>query len=140
MKKIKLSFVLATAILFAFTACKKEAGEGGNSTITGRVKVLDYDYKIVDGDWEWVLTKEFYAPEERVYIIYGEDTIHSDDMRTNPDGYYRFEWLRKGTYTIFAYSDDITGTIASGQLPVEVKVEIKENKEEVIAPEIVIID
>lgn len=140
MKKTKLSFVLTMAILFAFTACKKEAGEGGNSTITGRVKVLDYDYDLVNGDWIWDKKREYYAPDERVYIIYGEDTIHSDDMRTNPDGYYRFEWLRKGTYTIFTYSDDTTGTIASGQLSVEVEVEIKNNKEEVLAPEIVIID
>ena len=138
MKKIKLYFVLAA--LFAFTACKKEPGEGGTSTITGRVKTLDYDYNLVSGDWTWVKTREYYAPDERVYIIYGDDTIHSDDTRTNPDGYYKFEWLRKGKYTIFAYSDDTTGTVVSGQSPVKATVEIKENKEEIPAPEIVIIN
>jgi len=141
MKNIKLSFVLVTAIMFAFTACEKEPGEGGTSTITGRVQVQDYDYGLVNGNWMWVKDGEYFAPDERVYIIYGEeDTIHSDDMRTNPEGYYRFQWLRKGNYTIFAYSDDTTGNVVSGVLPVEIKVEIKEKKEQVIAPDIVILN
>ena len=141
MENLKLPFVFVTAILFAFTACEKEPGDGGTSTITGRVKALDYDYGLDNGDWKWVKNREYFAPDAKVYIIYGEeDTIHSDDMRTNPDGYYRFQWLRKGNYTIFAYSDDTTGNVVSGELPVEIKVEIKEKKEEVIAPDIVILN
>ncbi|MBN4051492.1 hypothetical protein JYU16_01630 [bacterium AH-315-M05] len=149
MKNLKLLFVLIAAILFTFTSCKKEPGEGGNSTIIGRVKVLDYDYGYYDGKCRWVKTREYYAPDERVYIIYGEDTIHSDDFRTNPDGYYRFEWLQKGIYTIFVYSDDTIQTSLNISncttynemvLPVKVNIEIKKNKEEVIAQEIVIIN
>ena len=140
MKKLKLLFILIAATLFAFTACKKEPGEGGNSTIMGRVKVLDYDYGYSNGKCRWVKTREYYAPDERVYIIYGEDTIHSDDIRTNPDGYYRFEWLRKGTYTLFAYSEDTTGNVVSGEFPVKVTIEITKKKQEVIVPEIIVID
>ena len=78
-------------------SCAKEPGIGGRGVIKGKLFIRDF----VDGDLE----AEYYAPEERVYIIYGDDEVYNDMMRTHFDGSYRFEYLRTGTYTIFAYSD-----------------------------------
>ncbi|MBW8050761.1 MAG: hypothetical protein FVQ77_10595 [Cytophagales bacterium] len=134
-----LSLLLIIAALFVFNSCKKEPGEGGTSMIQGRVKVLDYHHSLINGEWKWVKKDEYYVAEERVYIIYGDDNIYSTDFRTDPDGYYRFQWLRKGTYTLFAYSQDTTGNYVSGIYPVEIKLEITKNKQTVNAPDIVII-
>ena len=139
MKKTILILVLITGAMCVFTTCKKEPGEGGTSMIQGRVKVLDYHHSVINGEWKWVKNDEYYVAEERVHIIYGDDDIYSDDFRTDPDGYYRFQWLRKGTYTLFAYSDDTTGNNVSGIYPVEIKLKITKNKQTVNAPDIVII-
>jgi hypothetical protein len=47
------------------------------------------------------------AVGERVYIIYSDnedDPVASKDVRTNPNGMYYFEYLRKGNYITYAYS------------------------------------
>ncbi len=82
----------------ALFACKQPAGEGGTSTIKGTVT---YAYEDTYG------TAKGSAPaaEERVYLVYGEDDIYSDDIRTHSDGVYQFKYLRKGNYTVFAYQD-----------------------------------
>ena len=144
MKKTILTLILITGTMCVFTTCKKEPGEGGTSTIKGRVKAVEYDFTTFGS---WVNKKEYYISEQRVYIIYGDNDIYDDDFRTGPDGYYQFKWLRKGEYTIFIYSVD---TIETGLnfkngiydeivYPVEVEVEITKNKKEVTAPEIVIV-
>ena len=91
-------------LFIAFTACEKPAGEGGTSTITGKIYAREYNSNYT------LLTAEYYAAKEDVYIIYGDDSIYSDDFKTNYDGSYEFKYLRKGKYTLFAYSDDSTFT------------------------------
>ena len=50
---------------------------------------------------------EYNVPDYDVYIIYGEeDNVYDDDMKTNYDGTFEFENLRKGTYRLFAYTLD----------------------------------
>lgn len=44
------------------------------------------------------------AAKEDVYIVYGNEPIYGDKMETGYDGYYRFKYLNKGTYKIFAYN------------------------------------
>jgi len=88
-------------LIILATACTKEAGEGGTATIVGKVYAYDYNAEMTN------LRTEYYAPDEDVYIIYGEDSIFSDRMRTNFDGSYRFKYLRPGEYTIYAYSKNI---------------------------------
>jgi len=44
---------------------------------------------------------------EDVYIIYGtQDNMYDDRTKTNYDGTFQFANLRKGSYRIFAYSQD----------------------------------
>jgi hypothetical protein len=72
-------------------------GEGGSSSISGKLFVRDFDS-------EGFLIQEYYAGEWAVYIIYGDEEIYSDRMDTHFDGGYKFSALYPGDYTIFAYS------------------------------------
>lgn len=118
-------------ILVCFSiGCKKIEGEGGSSTIIGKVYVEDYD---AFGE----LIAEYYEADEDVFIIYGEESnIYNDDFSTSHDGSYRFEYLTKGTYQIFAYQK--CAECPSGEEPVIKTVEIKDNNSTVVVPDLVI--
>ena len=133
--KHKNLVVYGSLLLFILvTSCEKPAGEGGTSTITGKVYAREYNSNYT------LLTAEYYAHKEDVYIIYGDDSIYSDDFETNYDGSYEFKYLRKGKYTLFAYSDDSTFTSASGKVVRMTEVEITKNNQVVEADVINIID
>lgn len=89
--------VIAIAFFAGLIACRKGAGEGGSSTIRG--KVIG-SYKDVFGN---IYT--FDAAKEDVYIIYDDADFYGDKVETSHDGSYQFKYLRKGSYTLFAYSD-----------------------------------
>lgn len=98
------STVMALMLLVGavgLSSCEKQAGEGGNSIIKGKIWVENYNGA---GN----LVSSYYGPEERVYIVYGDNTIHDDDTRTGPDGQYKFVGLQPGKYRVFAYSDCAT--------------------------------
>lgn len=136
MKRSSTLILFLLSIFFAFTgiSCEKTEGEGGTSTIMGRVKVKNYnsDFTIKFG--------EYYSAGEDVYIIYGNDSIYSDDFKTGIDGWYRFEYLNKGKYKIYAISADSTRTSPSGEVPVIKEVVIDDNNSTVIVDDIVIFD
>jgi hypothetical protein len=111
----------------ALLSCAKEAGEGGNSTIYG--KMIAYDYNA-----EFTQLKGIYpAADEDVFLIYGDDRSYTQRVRSNYDGIYEFKYLRPGDYTIYAYSKDSTLTLASGLYAVIIKVEITDKKQTVQA-------
>lgn len=132
MVRLKLLSVFFILVLF-ISFCEKEEGIGGTSEIKGKVYAFDYNAELT------VLKSEYYAPEEDVYIIYGDDEIYSDDFKTHFDGSYHFQYLREGKYTIFAYSKDLSRTSPSGLIPVKVEVEITGKNQTVEAEDIVII-
>ena len=116
MKKI----LLITAIASVFLACQKEAGKGGTSSIIGKVITYELSHFDVPGTNQRVDTLgHYYHADEEVYIIYGdEDNYYDDSYETSFDGSFRFENLRKGTYTVFIYSDcesDTTGLAVINQ-------------------------
>lgn len=121
---ISILILTITGIL----SCDKPAGEGGTSKITGKVYIRDYNSSFT------ILQDAFFAMEERIYIIYGDHTFYDDDIRTSYDGSYEFNYLRKGTYTIFAYSDDSTFTTPGGMFPVFRTVEITDDNQTVEVP------
>jgi hypothetical protein len=96
-KNISLIFII---LAIGISSCKKPAGEGGNSTITGKVHVKDYNSTFT------VLNSEYDGPDLDVYIIYGDDATYGNKTKTNPDGIYEFKYLRPGKYRIYAYSKD----------------------------------
>jgi hypothetical protein len=132
-KKILLLTVLVLAAAPGIlTSCAKDPGEGGNSSITGKVLVHQYNYDFT------VLLDEYWAADADVYIIYGDGVTDDDRLRAGPDGDFRFQFLRKGNYQIYVYSDDSTMTSASGTIALYRNVEITKNKQTVDAGTIVI--
>ena len=132
MKNLFFELVIFLALFFAVSGCKKEAGEGGNSSISGKVYVRDYNTTFI------VLQYEYYGPDVDVYIIYGDDKSYSERIRTSYDGTYEFKYLRPGKYHIYAYSKDST-LQTSSEIAKLVDVEISDKKQEVTAPLITIL-
>ena len=85
------------------SGCKKE-GEGGTATITGGFMP---SIITVNGQNKG----EYYAPGVNVYIVYGNDSLYNDKFETGLGGWYRFDYLREGTYTVYAFSRDSTQRI-----------------------------
>lgn len=134
-KYMRLFYSLVFLISISLSSCEKVEGPGGTSSIAGKVWVKDYTTDFA------VLKAEYWAEEEDIYIIYGSDTIHSDRNRTNFDGSYKFKYLNKGTYTLYAYSRD-SSTInpsSSGRIPIKVQLTIDESGNDYIAPMLTIL-
>ena len=129
MNRIGVIIIMAL-ILGIFNSCKKEEGEGGKATIEGKLYNNLYDH---NGKF---LKKEE-AREDDVFIIYGDNAVYDDQMDSDNAGSYRFQYLRKGNYTVFAYSD--CNTCPSGKESVQVQVEIKDKKEVVMAADLEVV-
>jgi len=131
MKKNLLILLVAFLPAVFFSSCKKEAGEGGTSSIYGKIMVRDYNSTYT------VLEEEYYGQDIDVYIIYGDDKTYSERIRSNYDGVYEFKYLRKGIYHVYAYSEDST-LQTNAMIPVIRDIEITKNNEEVEATDIII--
>lgn len=95
---MKIIFFSAVFI-FMLAACTKEPGQGGTSSINGKVQVYNINSF---GD---TIGEPFYGMDEDVFIIYGDnDETYDDKFATSFDGSFRFDYLTPGTYTLFAYS------------------------------------
>jgi hypothetical protein len=128
LKRLKSFGVLCA--LFMIFSCTKEAGEGGSSTISGKLIAQKYN---AFGE----LIEEYDLADERVYIIYGESSnVYDDNMRSSFDGSYRFDFLRKGKYRIFVYSK--CPTCPGGEEALIEEVEITRNKEKIVIPTFVV--
>ncbi len=129
--QLKIQFTLLAFILLFFGSCTKEAGEGGSSTLKGRI----YGYDI---NTSGIVTDSAAVQDARVYISYGDNTTVDDDTRSSYTGEYAFRGLRKGTYTIFVYSQ--CNDCPFNQEVKKQVVEITEANQEVLVPDIVIFD
>ena len=120
------NLILLIAITIVFAACTKEAGEGGTSVIQGQVYKIYTFQNSTTGEID-TLYFQLDAGKD-VFIIYSDDetAIYDDEFETDYNGRYRFEFLRKGDYTIYTYSDssDVNTTY---DYPVFRHIEIKEN-------------
>jgi len=125
-----ISLVILGLVAFS---CKKEEGIGGKSAIKGRVIVRQYNTNFTE------LIEQYYAPDEDVFIIYGDDEVYGDKVTTNYDGTYEFEFLREGSYSIYAYSEDSANYPTKHMIPVIVNAKTSGKKETVEAKNIVIL-
>lgn len=109
--------------LLSIYACQKEPGFGGNSTITGRLVLENYniDYSI--------LRQSYHPVGKEVYILFGENSAYGDKVRTDNKGFFEFEKLTRGTYTIYTYSKDSSRKAPSGYIPIKKTIEITKSRE-----------
>ncbi|MBK7753955.1 MAG: carboxypeptidase regulatory-like domain-containing protein [Flavobacteriales bacterium] len=119
---------LAISVPLLFSGCSKEPGEGGKALIRGTVYAMEYN----DNTGQ-PTGNEFYVPEYRVYIRYGDGDFYDDDTRTGPNGEFELRWLRPGSYTVFTYSE-CPEDCDSGVELVSRIVEINKKKDEVTVP------
>jgi hypothetical protein len=125
-----ISLVISSTVLIS---CKKDEGIGGTSSIKGKVVIRQYNSNFTE------LIEQFYATDEEVFIIYGDDPVYGDKVTTNYDGTYEFSYLREGKYKIYAYSKDSANYPTKHLIPVIVNVDISAKKENVGAKDIVIL-
>ena len=130
MRKVILSLTIII-VTIGFISCEKQAGEGGNSSIYGKIYVKDYNGTFT------ILQDEYYGPDIEVYIIYGDDRSYSNRERTCYNGTYEFKYLRPGKYRIYAYSKDST-LQTTAEIPVIRDIEITKKKQEVEVPDLII--
>ena len=95
---MRITLIVGAIGLLLLSSCRKEPGEGGRAEIRG----LLYEQRYVNGQPSG---DAYPLADTRVYIIYGDGAYHDDDTRTGPNGEFRFAWLRKGDYRLYAISE-----------------------------------
>lgn len=127
------------AALFAFVSCKKEAGDGGNSSIKGKIT---RELRVVLNNPATV-TGTYPAADVDVYIIYDNHVSPDERVQTNYDGEYEFLYLRPGKYTVYAFSKD-TNAVAvpwdEDHMTVLQELEITDGNQQVLAADMTIYD
>ena len=104
MKKTVNYLLVLLVMAMLLPGCNKGPGEGGTGTVQGFVKLVHHP------DNDYTLTPDtMVAAKTDVFIIYGDEAYFGDDVETNAEGMYQFEYLRPGDYTVFAYSTLPTG-------------------------------
>jgi len=95
-------FILSLFIICI--SCQKAEGIGGKSSIKGVVMIHDYNADFTN------LKTIYPAKAEDVYLVYGENnTFYNDKIETHLNGVFEFNFLQKGTYSIYTYSKDKLG-------------------------------
>lgn len=105
MKKLCLLFIAFGLLLSSFSSCNNEAGEGGTGTVQGYVKLVHHPDDNYQLDVDTIV-----AAKTDVFIVYGNEEFNGDDVETDSKGFYRFEYLTPGEYTVYSYS-----TLPSGE-------------------------
>ncbi|MES2593603.1 MAG: hypothetical protein V4608_17090 [Bacteroidota bacterium] len=124
MKKLISYFIIVITVTIC--SCKKQAGEGGSSTIKGTINIEEWNSTFTIHD----VTKDRLGADVDVYIVYGDDITYGNKLKSSPDGIFEFKYLRKGVYTVYAYSKDPS---PDGKVAVKIKAEITGKKQTVDA-------
>jgi hypothetical protein len=128
---MKITQYLFLALLLGLFGCEKEPGEGGTSSIRGKV---EKEYRIVLSNaatYQYTVD----AADEEIYIIYGDNVSPDDKVMTNFEGEFEFKNLRKGKYTIYVYSKDNSGIagVDIERMVVKQEIEISDKGEDIEA-------
>lgn len=115
--------LLTLCIITLLLGCSKQAGEGGKSTVKGKILVEDWNnaFTIKNGEYPGL--------DVDVFIIYGDNVSYNDKTRANYNGEFEFKYLRKGKYTIYVITKDKTLQSASGEKSIIINFELTEKKE-----------
>lgn len=132
------TYIIAVVSTFFFMGCSKQPGEGGLASIKGSVTK---ELRLVLTNPETVVSS-FPAPDEDVWVVFGDNTSPDERYRTNYDGEFEIRFLKRGDYTVYVYSDDTTGSqnTSPNRMPIIREVTIDGRKEVVDLGEIIIYD
>lgn len=128
-KRTKNILILAFSMLVI--SCSKEPGFGGLSTISGKVWATDITPN------SQIIQDEGYTANIKVVIAVENSGMILDEVRTDLNGSYKFEELRKGVYQIWTFTD--CDSCRNNEAPIIQRVEIKQRKEEIALPDFKII-
>ncbi|MFM2201090.1 MAG: hypothetical protein RL040_290 [Bacteroidota bacterium] len=136
MKLQKLILIFVS--ILAIASCKKEAGDGGNSSIRGKVNV---ELRDVLENWENIRAT-YPAIDEDVYIIYDNHVSPDDRVQTNYNGEFEFLYLRPGKYKVYVVSKDTIAPFSHdfGKMTVLREVEITDDKQRITLEDMTIYD
>lgn len=98
---------LIISFILSITSCTKTEGIGGRASIKGKIIVNNINVlgQVIDS---------YDAQRQDVFIIYGNDNnTYDDDFKTSFDGSFEFNFLNKGNYQIFTFSE--CSSCAKGQ-------------------------
>jgi hypothetical protein len=124
MKYIKgLSLLTFLSILIA--SCAKGPGEGGRASITGKIFATNYNNSYLPVD-------SGYIGGYNVYIKYGDQPGIADNTDTDPNGVFRFNYLREGKYSIIVYSKKLANNVLDSAIITNV--EITSRKQDLVPP------
>lgn len=112
-KSIQILLIVSSLLLF--NNCKKTPGQGGNAQIKGTYWVRNYD------PFFTIVTGRYPAINHTIYLFFGDETSPGTSVKTNENGQFEFNYLRKGKYRVVAYSKQYQGTSTS--IPSEFAVE-----------------
>ena len=126
------------ASILTIVSCKKEAGDGGNSSIRGKVNL---ELRYVLENWKNIYGT-FPAIDEDVYIVYGNHVSPDDRVQTNYNGEFEFLYLRPGKYKIYVVSKDTIAPSSweGGKMTVLREAEITDDKQKITLEEMTIYD
>lgn len=134
----KILFVLALTL--SLVACEKDPGTGGAGTISG---TISKEVRVVLTNPATALYT-VPAADLDVYIVYGEHVSPDDKVVTDYNGDFEFRNLRKGKYTVYAYSRDTTGqnppVIDPTKMVVLKSVELTDNEDHAVVSDLTIYD
>ena len=122
MKKTILFFAVLLLVVVIFNSCDKSPGYGGNSGITGVLKVRRYNSNFSK------LKQETTLANSDVYIVFKDGQGYGDKVKTSFDGSFIFNHLVPGDYKIFAYSADTT-MLVTVNIPITVSAKISKANE-----------
>lgn len=129
-----LKYLILIIGLCSLYACQKEPGFGGNSMVTGRLQLENYN------DDFSILRQSYYPIDKEVYILFGENSAYGDKVRTDTKGFFEFRNLRQGNYTIYAYSKDSSRRHPSGYIPIQKTIQVNTNQEVIDIGTLTILD
>jgi hypothetical protein len=124
MKKIISSSTLVLIFMsIFFFSCKKGPGVGGRATIQGKIYTVNYNSTMT------VAQDSGYLGGQKVYIVFGDETAVGDNVDTDNNGSFEFQYLRKGSYKVFTYSKTFPNHLDSAVVQ---STEITDRKQEVV--------
>tara|TARA_B100000780_G_scaffold279172_1_gene256151 strand:- start:4474 stop:4890 length:417 start_codon:yes stop_codon:yes gene_type:complete len=128
------TFIFAT---IALCSCLKTPGEGGSASIEGSVGLI----RRVQINNPASTVDTIAASDVKVHIVYGNNTSPDDNVDTNPDGEFSFNWLRTGKYTLYVYSEDTSSTASPlPEIAFYLEVEIEDRDDVVLSEPFLIYD